>query len=722
MRIIAIFVLILGFYTSLISQGTIKGKVIDKVNHEPLPSADVHLIELKKGTITKFDGSFIIDKVPSGEYTIEVSYIGYKKFRKRINVSDGETVEVSIELEQTVISLPGVVVTGSMYERSAFEIYQPVAVLDEDKLGLRLGDNIAKTLSYEPGVNLEYNGSFVGRPVIRGLTGTRILILDNGVRVGDASDLSADHAISFDPVSLERVEIVRGPASLFYGVNSVGGLINIITEDIPRTVHDKLRGSFRFNGATVNSSLAGSGAIDYGIKNFGVRGEFGYRKSGDTKTPIKTLKNTDTENLTSAFGLAYHIKNASVGLSFRNFQGNYGIPTEEDEEPRFKINRNRFAFKSDIKFESPMIQGVELMLSQTDYDHKEIEDGEVATHIKIKNSGADLKLKHGKVGNLSGMFGFSFLYQNYNTVGEEKFFADAGLYLASLIFYEEIEIKKLNLQAGIRYDLASVKSKEFESLPAQKKNFNVLSSSVGLIYKVTDPAVISFNFSRGFRVPALQELFAYGPHLGTMSFEVGNPNLRVEVSNEFDLSFKLLTSKTNAEISGFVNYIDNYIYATPTGEIDSVSSLPIYEYTSANAILRGFEIKIERELFKNLSTSLLFDYVEGRKRETNEYLPMIPPLRMIAGIEYRTSRYNFGIEVKAVSSQNKVAPEETKTSGYTIVNLHLGFRLPFSGLAHEINLNVENLMNKTYYDHLSRIKNFAPMPGRNISLVYHILF
>lgn len=713
MRAIAILMLIFGFYTVLFSQGTIKGKVVDKTNSEPLPSADVHLIELKRGTITKSDGSFVIDRVPEGEYTVEVSYIGYKKFRKKVNVKDNEIAEINIELEQTVISLPSVVVTGSIYERSAFEIYQPVAVLDEDKLGLRLGDNIAKTLSYEPGVNLEYSGSLVGRPIIRGLTGTRILILDNGVRIGDASDLAPDHAISFDPISLERVEIIRGPASLFYGVNSIGGLINIITEDMPRTVHDKLRGSIRLNGSTVNSSLAGSGAIDYGIKNFGIRGEFGYRKNGDTRTPIKLLKNTDAENLTSALGLAYHAKNASVGLSFRNFSGNYGLPTEEGENPRFKIRRNKLMFKSDVNFENPALQGVELIVNQTDYDHKEIEEGEVGTHIKIKSSEADLRLKHGRMGNLLGMFGLSFLYQTYSTVRGEKFFTDV-----SLILYEEIEFKRLNMQAGIRYDLAFVNSKE----PPQKKKFNALSSSIGLVYKVSDPAVVSLNFSRGFRVPTLKELFAYGPHLGTMSFEVGNPNLKVEASNEIDLSFRFLTSKTNAEISGFLNYIDNYIYANQTGEIDPGSGFPVYEYTSANAFLRGFEVKFEHELFKNLSTSLLVDYVEGKNRATNKYLPMIPPLRMIAGVEYRTSRYNFGVEIKAVSSQNKVAPEETKTSGYAIVNLHLGLRLPFSGLAHEINLNIENLTNKTYYDHLSRIKNFAPMPGRNISLVYHLLF
>ncbi len=721
MRIAVVFAFILGLFTISLSQGIIiKGKVIDKSTGEPLPYADVHLIEIKKGTITKSDGTFSITGVPAGEYTIEVSYVGYKRFYKKVNVKSDEIVELNIELEQTVISLPGVVVTGSIYERSAFEIYQPVAVLDEDRLGLRLGDNIAKTLSYEPGINLEYSGSATGRPVIRGLTGTRVLILENGVRIGDVSDLSPDHAISFDPISVERIEIIRGPASLFYGVNAVGGAINIIAEDIPRTVHDNLRGSFRFNGSSVNSTLAGSGTVDYGIGNFGFRGEFGYRKSGDTRTPIKTLENTDNDNLTSMFGLAYHTKSLSAGLAFRNLSGNYGIPVEEEEHPRFKVNRNKIVFKSDLKFDNG--GGIELLANYTNHDHKEIEDGEVATHIRTKTTSADFKFKHGKFGNFTGMIGTSFLYQNYNTVGEERFYADAGLYLASLILYEEVELNKLTLQAGLRYDFATVKSKEFEDLPAMERKFNVFSSAVGLVYKPYDPMILSFNFSRGFRVPTLQELFAYGPHLGTQSFEIGNPDLKTETSNEFDLSLRWLTTRANVEVSGFINYIGNYIYPYATGETDPVSGLPIYKYTSANALLRGFEAKLEYGLFKNLTGTFLVDYVEGKKRGENEYLPMIPPLRMIVGVDYRTSRYNFGVEVKTVSSQNKVAPEETRTAGYAIVNLHLGVRFVFSGLAHEIKLNVENLTNRTYYDHLSRIKNFAPMPGRNVSLVYHFLF
>ncbi|MEN3039591.1 MAG: DUF2012 domain-containing protein, partial [Candidatus Kryptonium sp.] len=358
MKAIFVFVLIFGLYTNLFTQGRINGKVVDKSSGEPLPAADIHLIELKRGTITKNDGTFIIENLPDGRYTIEVSYIGYKKFRQIVDVKDGKDIDLEIKLEQTVISLPSVVVTGTIYERSAFEIHQPVAVLDEDKIGLRLGDNIAKTLSYEPGVNLEYNG-FVGRPVIRGLTGTRVLVLDNGIRIGDASDLTDDHAISFEPSGIERIEIIRGPASLFYGVNSVGGVINIISEDIPRTVHDKLRGSVRLFGSSVNTALAGSGAFDYGIGNFALRGEFGYRKSGEIRTPEKKIENTNANNLTSSLGLAYHTKDISVGFGFRNFSGEYGIPAvhegnhEEEENhhhhhPKFEIVRNKFTFKTDI--------------------------------------------------------------------------------------------------------------------------------------------------------------------------------------------------------------------------------------------------------------------------------------------------------------------------------------------------------------------------------------
>ncbi len=722
MRAIVVFIFTLGLYLNLFAQGAIKGKVTDKSTGEALPSANVHLVELKRGVITKVDGTFIIDRVSEGSYTIEISYVGYRKTRKKVDVKDNEIVNLNIELEQMTISLQEVVVTGTPYEKSLFEIHQPITVLDEDKLGLRLGDNIAKTLSYEPGINLEYNGSAVGRPVIRGLTGTRILILDNGVRIGDASDLSADHAISFDPISVKRIEVILGPASLFYGVNSVSGAINIISEDIPRAVHDRLNGSFRLMGATVNSSFSGFGVLDYGIKNLGFRVELGYRENGDTKTPVRTLNNTEAKDLTSSIGVAYHTKNFSSGFAFRNFNGDYGIPSLEDEKPRFKINRNKYTFRTEVNFENSNLQGLEVQLNQTNYDHDEIEDGEVATRIGMKTINGDLKLKHSKIFGFVGMLGSSFLYQNYKTAGEEKFFADADLYLSSLILYEELEIRKLTLQAGLRYDFARVKSKEFEDIPSQVKNFNVLSSSVGLVYKLAEPMNLAFSFSRGFRIPSLQELFAYGPHLGTSSFEIGNPNLKVETSNELNLSLKLLTSRASGDVSLFLNHINNFIYPYNTGKIDSTSGFHIYEYAFANAILRGFEMKFDFELFRNLNTSIVADYVEGKRRDTNEYLPLIPPLRAILGIEYRTNRYNFGFEVKLVSTQNKLATDEKRTPGYGIINLHFGLRLPFAGVAHEINLNVENLTDKTYYDHLSRIKDFAPMPGRNISLVYHFLF
>ena len=720
----SIIVFIFAFYTTVFSQGTIKGKVVDKSTGEPLPSADVHLVEIKRGTITKTDGTFVIQNVPTGNYTIEVSYVGYKKSRKKVEVKDGLTLDVEIELEQTVLSLPDVVVTGTMYERSPFEIHQPIAVLDEDKLGLRLSENLAKTLSYEPGINLEYNGSAVGRPVIRGLSGTRILILDNGSRIGDASDLTPDHAVSFDPASVERVEIIRGPASLFYGVNALGGAINVISNDIPRAVHDKLRGSLRLTGESVNSGLAGVGFFDYGFKNFALRGEFGYRQNNNVKIPSGELENTNSKNLNSSFGVAYYTKSFSSGFAFRNYTGDYGIPTRSDHEdmPRFKIRRDKYEFKTDLKFEDKIIQGTELHLNQTNYDHREIEGGETATHIKIKTTNADIKLKHSRIGKFDGMLGANFLYQSYSTIGEEKFFADANLYLTSLVLYEEIGLGNLTLQTGLRFDYARVRSKEFESIQAQDKKFGVFSSSAGVVYKFSDPVSVSLSFARGFRVPSLQELFAYGPHLGTQSFEIGNPDLKPETSNELDLSLKLLTERSTADISLFLNYVNDFIYPFNTGEIDTGSNLPIYAYRSANAILRGFEAKFETQLFKNLNASLLLDYVEGKQRDVNEYLPFIPPFRSIASVEYRTSKFNFGVEVKAVSSQNKIAPTETHTPGYVIFNLHLGLRLPMKGLAQEINLNVENLTNRRYYDHLSRIKDFAPMPGRNISVIYHIFF
>jgi len=725
---LSLFVFIFAFYTTLFSQGTIKGKVIDKSTGEPLPAADVHLIEVKRGTITKTDGTFVIQSVPAGNYTIEVSYVGYKKSRKKAEVKDGLSTEVTVELEQTVISLPDVVVTGTMYERSPFEIHQPIAILDEDKLGLRLSENLAKTLSYEPGINLEYNGSAVGRPVIRGLTGTRILILDNGIRIGDASDLTPDHAVSFDPASVERVEIIRGPASLFYGVNALGGVINVISNDIPRTVHDKLRGSLRLTGESVNSGLAGVGFFDYGFKNFALRGEFGYRQNNNVKIPSGELENTNSKNLSSSLGVAYHTRNFSSGFAFRNYTGDYGIPHEhqegevEEEMPRFKIRRDKYEFKTDLKFEGKIIQGTELHLNQTNYDHREIEGGETATHIKIKTTNADIKLKHSRFGSFDGMLGASFIYQNYSTIGEEKFFADANLYLASLVLYEELGLGNLTLQTGFRFDYARVRSKEFEGIQAQDKKFGVFSSSAGIVYKSGNPVSVSLSFSRGFRVPSLQELFAYGPHLGTQSFEIGNPNLKPETSNEIDLSLKLLSEKSTADISLFLNYVNDFTYPFNTGRIDTSSNLPIYEYKAANAFLRGFEAKFETQLFKNFNASLLFDYVEGKRRDVDEYLPFIPPFRSIASVEYRTSKFNFGVEVKAVSSQNKIAPTETRTPGYVIFNLHLGLRLPMKGFAQEINLNVENLTNRRYYDHLSRIKDFAPMPGRNIVLIYHIFF
>ncbi len=722
----SIFVFIFAFCTTLFSQGTIKGKVVDKSTSDPLPAADVHLVEIKRGTITKTDGTFIIQGIPAGNYTIEVSYTGYKKSRKKVEVKDGLTLEVNVELEQTVISLPDVVVTGTMYERNPFEIHQPIAVLDEDKLGLRLSENLAKTLSYEPGINLEYNGSAVGRPVIRGLTGTRILILDNGIRIGDASDLTPDHAVSFDPVSVERVEIIRGPASLFYGVNALGGAINVISNDIPRAVHDKLRGSLRLTGESVNSGLAGVGFFDYGFKSFALRGEFGYRQNNNVKIPSGRLENTNSRSLTSSFGVAYHTRNFSSGFAFRNYTGDYGTPISHEEHgedmPRFKIRRDKYEFKTDLKFEDKIIQGTEFHLNQTNYDHREIEGGETATQIKIKTTNIDIKLKHSKVGNFDGMIGTSFLYQSYNTTGEEKFFADANLYLASLIFYEELGFGNLTLQTGLRFDYARVKSKEFENIQSQDKKFGVFSSSVGVVYRLIDPISVSLSFSRGFRIPSLQELFAYGPHLGTQSFEVGNPNLKPETSNDLDLSLKLLSERLTADASFFLNHINDFIYPFNTGEKDITSNLPIYEYRAANALLRGFEAKFEAQLFRNFNASFLFDYVEGKRRDVNEYLPFIPPFRGIVGIEYRTSKFNFGVEVKAVSPQNKIAPTETRTPGYVIFNLHLGLRLPMRSLAQEVNLNVENLTNRRYYDHLSRIKDFAPMPGRNISLIYHIFF
>ena len=728
------FINLSGFNEDEISGNTIYGRVTTVDEGETVPFINLIVEGTRLGTFSDASGLYRLTGMPSGSHTLVVKGMGFEITRIDFEIGKEESLRLNIEVAYRAIDLAEIVVTSSPTARG-FR-YQPDNVYLGEELQRRSEISFGEMLDGEPGIAMRSMGPTPSRPVIRGLDGDRILILQNGERMGDISETSAGHAISLDPLSSNRVEVVRGPASLLYGSSAIGGVINLMTADIPEGWDQGGSGVVSLQAASMNNMGAGFGRYTFGNENWAAAGRFGYRKAGNVRTPDGVIPSTYMNNYDGSAGVGFNNDKLNGGFNVSLGKQSYGIPEELDDPDE----------SAEVRIQQQMLQGrlnfgvssffdkAQLRIHASRFVQQEIEivleEGIVHEDLEIEfdkfNISSTLTLQHRPFGILDrGALGLSVYGRVMNITGDDAFTPDENRFNIGLFTFQEIPVTtRVRLQFGSRLDFlrATALPNQFSDMN-QTRDALVYAGSLGLNYRPADGLEFGGQFARSHRYPMLEELFAHGPHLCAGLYELGNVDLGDEIGYGSDLFATYSNGTVQSEIAIFYNYFSNFIIMQPTGESDPGSGLPVVEYQGDKARLYGGEISLGWMVVDGLKADLGIDYVMGQRLSSGtEYLPFMPPLRFSGRLEYDYGRGWAGSRLRAVSSQYNVAPGEESTKGYALLGLNAGYRLNSSG-QHVIILRVENLLNVKYRDHLTRIeeRNY-PMPGRNFNLAYRWFF
>ena len=701
----------------------LQGEVTDIQNHIKLGGVIVQILGGEQTTQTDENGQFKLDDVSEGEHTLQFTKANYLMQEQVIDVNDSTPYQ-QIQLKLNAQQLGTVKVIGTKRTLDHYEKTSDIA-LDEVELDRRMGMTLAQTLSGQLGISQRTMGSAVARPVIRGLGGDRLLILEDGERSGDKSSSSADHAVAIDPTSVKGVEITRGPASLIYGSSTLGGVINVKRTSIPDFLPKRPSMHLTFQTESVNTGLTGTTGLMIPVHDFVGNIEWNRRIASDTQTPEGVLKNTELSNHNYSVGSSLIKPWGYIGLSGGRYRSNYGIPGSPEGHINgvdITLDRQRYDGVLEYRFNKNWLDKVKVRTAYTRYEHQELEsNGVLGVEFGVLTYNFSV-LTYLFDNVIAGMWGE---YRDHATGGfywtpHTREFALAGYFL------NQKEINRLTVQSGIRYDFRRAEpfrpGTVIQAGTVERRDFGGFSGAISGIYKWNENVNTGTTFMKSYRAPGIEELFSDGPHLAVFSYEIGNAKLDAENGYGGELYAEYINDRFKINLSLFQNQIYGYLQPSNTGDIEWGSGaagwLWIYQYTGQNVIMNGIEMLAEADILKNFNIQITLSYVNGTIANDRKPLERMPPLYGKFAFNYILSPFHFHLTSRYAASQKRLGEFEEPTDGYVVYNA--GFYLDFSLWQFEsvIVFEMENIFNTTYRDHLSRIKSVMPEPGRNVKLLY----
>ena len=705
----------------------LEGEVVETHSNNRLEGVTVRIKGLEKHVRTDANGRFKFDTVPEGQQTLECMKVGYQRFEQVIDVK-ASSPYLQIELETLSFQLQTIRVYGSKRTLSQFEETTDLA-LDEVELQRRLGMTLANTLANEIGVSQRTMGRAIARPVIRGLGGDRLLILENGERTGDKSASSADHAVSIDPTTAEGVEITRGPASLIYGSSTLGGVINVKSNHIPQILPRRPDMHLTFQVESVNSGLTGTTGFTFPIGDFAGNVEWNRRRASDIQTPVGALQNTDLSNVNFSGGASMIKPWGFIGASGSSYRSDYGVPGSPEGHisgVNIALDKQRYEGQMEYRFNTTMLEKVKLQAAYTRYQHQELEsNGTLGVEFGVLtyNVSAMAYLFDNAIVGIWGE------YRDHATGGfywtpHTREFALAGFYLNQRNF------DKLTLQGAIRYDVRRAEpfrpGAVVRAGTVQRRDFNGISGATSGIYHWTDRLSTGATLMKTFRAPGIEELFSDGPHLAVYSYEIGNAELESENGYGTELFVKYANDRFRLNLALFRNQIRNYLIPTNSGQKEWGSGaagwLWIYQYIGNDVVMDGAEMQIGGEVTSQIHFQLNMSYIHGTIQTNGQPLERIPPLNGKFVIGYTPTPLHLHVAARFSGSQSRLGEFEEPTDGYLVYDIGGYINFSWWQLENMLVFEVENLLDTTYREHLSRIKSAMPEPGRNVKLLYKLNF
>jgi iron complex outermembrane receptor protein len=634
--------------------------------------------------------------------------------------------------------LEEMVVTATPLNSAVTDITQGVTVLEGDELSRLVSNTIGETLAMQPGVTASFFGAGSSRPIIRGLGGARVRVMDDGISSLDVSTVSVDHAVALEPLLVERVEVLRGPTTLLYGSGAVGGIVNTVTTRLPETLPEKaIDGRFEVRGDTVADERTGAFGIDGRAGRFVLHLDGVAREASDYRIPGSAevdpeegeeaesgrLENSSLEAQSVAAGLGWIGDNTFVSVGVTRFETNYGVPGaheegeggEEEEEEEEIIRIDMEQTRVDLKAGwsgTGAIRSVRFRGAYNDYEHVELEGEEIGTQFANDAFEGRLELTHAPLGAWEGAFGLQFDVREFSAIGDEAFVPPVDSTSLGAFIVEEGTFGDWRASLGAR-----VEGQSQEPTGGESVDDTAYSLSAGAVRFFDKGNSVALNLSLAQRLPSAEELFSDGPHLATQTFEIGDPTLNVETSQHIELGWRHQSERFSASVAGFYTRFNDFIYLAPTGEIED--GLPVFLWTQADAEFAGLEAEFGARVAEigrgEVDVRLFGDIVSGELVDGGN-LPQISPARLGARIEYHGDRIAAGIDSNFVFEQDNVAQFETPTDGYTMLNADFSWSFPVGDSANvDLFLRATNLLDEDARRHTSFVKDFAPLPGRNLA-------
>lgn len=722
---------------------SLNGRILDADTGEPVAYAYVHLEEINRVATSDRDGRFQLSNVPEGNFTLYIHRIGYSDQQRTIDVDPDDPSDLEFTLQPSVLSGGTIEIIGRPEELRGSQLENASIAVIGMELRKDLGSTLAETLDNQPGFAQRAMGANPSRPVIRGLGDSRVLILQDGERTGDVSYTSADHAVTIDPITANEIEIARGPAALAYGSNAIGGVINVVSDQIPTSRHSSVTGDASLMGSSVNRGLSGSGSFmmplsDDLMLNLDLNGRYG----ADYRTPDGRIKNTFNQSTNSAAAISYIRPWGYTGMALTGYLSRYGIPPDpgggHPEGVDIEMARMQTQSRSEFVFDEGFFRSMETRLSYRYYNHKEFESADIiGTEYTAHTVNATVTGNHKGIGFMDeGTIGVWGEFQDYLVL--DRGTLDAVGLSGAAFAIQSADLGSWKVDLGLRLDVHHARpGHERTSVIGEirRRTFTGLASSASVSYDIGRGWQGGATVLHSFRAPTMDELYSLGPHLAVYSFETGNPELEPErgLASELFVSHRGNRSRLKATV--YRNTFSNYIYPRNTGEASfAYPDLIMYQFEAVEALMYGTEISSKVELTPYISLDGMLSYTFGEREVDDDEaditgfegssapLPMMPPLTVSIGATWAPGKLNLGGRLRHTASQERLGEFETRTPAFTVADMHAQYRFSRGGLLHTVSLRVDNLLNEEYYNHLSRIKELFPEPGRNINLLYRMYF
>jgi iron complex outermembrane recepter protein len=725
--------------TAAAQSGVLTGKVLRAGTTEPMGGAAVVLEELKRESRTAEDGTYRFDGLVPGDYHVSVRAEGYSSRRAEVTVAAGTaTLDLEVDLDLHFAE----VLSVSPNPRPQFESYQPTSVLSAEDLARQLQDTIGATLQAEPGVNMRSLGPGPARPVIRGLDGDRVLVMQDGQRMGDLSSQSGDHGVPVNPASAQRIEVVRGPATLLYGANAIGGLVNVVTDQIPSEKVTAPTGTVTLNLGSNNLPAGAAGDVHVGNGRFALHMGGGGQRSDDYKTPEGTVDNSSSNSGFANVGGGWTGERQYAGVSYGYDDTNYGVPVIEDGAIHLTPRRHAFSARAGGQGLTGFLSSYRGTLGVRRYAHEEVEGSTVNTRFENNTVELEGLLSHRPLGRFSGSFGGWMLDREFSATGEEALSPPVDQRAIAAFFYEELTWPHFTMQFGGRVDHTKYRP-DSPTLPG--RTFTEYSTSVGALYRpqaASDNLVVALSLAHAARNPALEELYFFGNHAGNLSFEIGNPDLGAEKALGFDVSVRGRSKRMQTSVTVFRNHVRDFIFRNPLSDeefearedefearfgfdpddADAHEQFPFIEYVATDATMWGGEAHADVTVTERIGAELTYDFVRASRDIDGLPLPRIPPQRLTAGLRYTQGPFQFGGSVTAAGRQDRVYGEETETASYGLLRLYGTYTLQSTRMLQTVTARLDNATNTLYRNHLNYIKDLVPEMGRAFRVVYTVHF